>query len=109
MSELLILILLLGIPTAIRIMVGTVFLVKRANLSVAEKQWELVQRIMIEAIDFVEMEAKRLEQARDSPVAEEEKRELATTFALKLLHRFNLRERYEFLVEPLVVGKIVKR
>lgn len=105
---LLILTLLLGIPLSIRIMVGVVFLTKKYNISIAEKEWAFVQQLMIEAIDFVETETKRLAKARDSPVTEEERKELATTFTLKLLHRFKLREKYEFLVEPLLGVRIEK-
>ena len=99
------LVLLLEIPVIALVVMGIRYVFAKGKIELSEKEWDLVQRAVIDAVSYVEQHALKIKKEGKNPLTSEEKLKLATDLIEKALVRFGLKAYLPF-IEPLIEAKL---
>lgn len=99
------LVLVLEVPLLILVVMGLRYLAAKAKIDLTDRQWELVQSAVQEAVTYVEQEKLKIKKTGGKPLTTAEKMSLAKDMVEKLLDRLSLTP-YKPLVVPLIEAKL---
>lgn len=93
------------LPVIILILVLLKYLFNKGKIELNQRQWELLQDAVYDAVQYAEQQAFKIEKKGEKKLTSEEKFELASGFAQKLLKKFNLADLSTFIA-PLIEAKV---